>query len=68
MFFYVLPNDQNEEEMVAHSGKSVEPTRAQRQAETTLLEEYLEQQICVHTRQGFVILLVAIYLTEIWIV
>lgn len=36
MLFYVLLNDQNEEEMVAHSGnKSVEPTRAQGQAETT---------------------------------
>lgn len=27
MLFYVLLNDQNEEEMVAHSGKSVEPTK-----------------------------------------
>lgn len=36
MLFYVLLNDQNEEEMVAHSGKSVEPTRSQGQAETTL--------------------------------
>lgn len=62
MLFYVLLNDQNEEEMVVHSGKSVEPTRAHRNHLIGRVFRIIN--MCTY-EVGLCNTTVAVYLTEI---